>query len=96
MELSKLDKKSFIICTFGNPYAIESAILGLKDVLDIDSQKIDGWTLVVKIKNKNDNKKREEVTKIIIDSKGYVEKDLEHINKSTSGKASPLDYPIFG
>ena len=75
---------------------MESAILGLKDVLDIESQKIDGWTLVVKIKNKNDNKKREEVTKIIIGSKGYVEKDLEHINKSTSGKISPLDYPIFG
>ena len=96
MKERKIDNKKFVIATFGNLHAMESATASLNKVEGIDFQTIGLWTLVVRLKNGNDDSLRGRVSTIMRDSKGYIEKDLKRIQKSTAGKPSALDYPIFG
>ena len=96
MNKPKFDTKKYVVATFNNPHAIESALAGLSEVNEIDFSAIDKWTLVVRLKNKNDSELRETVSAVIKKSKGYVETDLSHINAKKKEGYSPLDYPIFG
>lgn len=96
MSKPKLDEKTFLVATFGNLHAQEKALSRLEAVGNIEFSAVDYWTVVVKLKEKDDRQLREEVENIIETSKGYVEKDLAKLKRKKSGTPSPLDYPIFG